>query len=68
VEQAIMEKHIRKALDAAQLNQVKGKEVTPFLLKYLAEHTEGESLDTNIALILHNAKVGAKIAVALAAL
>jgi len=40
-----------------------GKEVTPFLLKYIAEHTKGESLETNIALIKHNAKIGAEIAV-----
>ena len=43
------------------------KIVTPFLLKYIAEHTNGESLEANIALIKHNAKVGAEIAVEYAA-
>jgi len=57
-----MEKHIRQALAAADENQVKGKNVTPFLLQYIAEHTRGESLEANIALILHNASVGAAIA------
>jgi pseudouridine-5'-phosphate glycosidase len=66
IPQAIMEKHILTALDAAAHQQIKGKEVTPFLLKYLAEHTQGESLQSNIALILNNAALGAKIAVALA--
>lgn len=61
-----METHILQALDAAQKNNVKGKEVTPFLLQYIAEHTKGESLEANIALIKHNAKRGAEIAVALA--
>jgi pseudouridylate synthase len=63
-----MEMHIQKALAAAEARQVKGKEVTPFLLQYLAEHTHGESLQSNIALILHNAKVGAAIAAAYATL
>ncbi len=63
---ATMETHILQALDAAQKNNVKGKEVTPFLLQYIAEHTKGESLEANIALIKHNAKRGAEIALALA--
>ncbi|HMW67285.1 MAG TPA: pseudouridine-5'-phosphate glycosidase [Chitinophagaceae bacterium] len=63
---ATMETHILQGLDAAQKNNVKGKEVTPFLLQYIAEHTKGESLEANIALIKHNAKRGAEIALALA--
>lgn len=66
IPQAVMEKHILTALNAAEQQQIKGKEVTPFLLKYLAEHTQGESLQSNISLILHNAALGAKIAVAFA--
>jgi len=58
-----MEVHIQQALTAAENQHIKGKEVTPFLLQYIASHTNGESLETNIALILNNAKVGAAIAV-----
>jgi pseudouridylate synthase len=58
-----MEVHILQALEAADKNNVKGKQVTPFLLQYIAEYTKGESLEANISLILHNAKVGAAIAV-----
>ncbi|MBN8675811.1 MAG: pseudouridine-5'-phosphate glycosidase [Chitinophagales bacterium] len=58
-----MEVHIQQALDAAAAQKITGKEVTPFLLKYIADHTNGESLEANIALIKHNAKVGAEIAV-----
>ncbi len=57
-----MENHIRQALAAADEHQVKGKNVTPFLLQYIAEHTRGESLEANIALVLHNARIGAEIA------
>jgi pseudouridylate synthase len=59
-----MEAHILAALAAAAEQQVKGKEITPFLLQWLAVHTRGESLQSNIALILHNAALGAKIACA----
>jgi len=58
-----MEVHILQALAAADENNVKGPQVTPFLLQYIAEHTKGESLETNISLILHNAKIGAAVAV-----
>lgn len=61
---ALMEVHIQQALAEAEARKISGKNVTPFLLQYIAGHTDGESLDTNIALIKHNAKVGAEIAVA----
>jgi pseudouridine-5'-phosphate glycosidase len=59
-----MEVHIQKALNAAKEKKITGKEVTPFLLQYISEHTKGESLEANIALIKNNAKVGAQLAVA----
>ena len=59
-----MEVHIQKALHAAKEKKIAGKEVTPFLLKYIADHTKGESLEANIALIKYNAKAGAALAVA----
>lgn len=58
-----MEVHIQQALNAAKEKNITGKNVTPFLLQYIAEHTKGESLEANIALIKHNAKVGAEVAV-----
>jgi len=63
IAQGEMENHIQQALSAAKEKNVTGKEVTPFLLQYIAGHTRGESLEANIALIKHNAKVGAEIAV-----
>lgn len=65
---AEMEVHIMQALAAAKEKNINGKNVTPFLLQYIAEHTNGESLEANIALIKHNAKVGAEIVVAYARL
>ncbi len=57
-----MEQYIVQAIQQADAQGVKGKNVTPFLLQYIAEHTQGESLDANIALIKNNAQVGAKLA------
>lgn len=62
IEASQMELHILEALRVAEENNIKGNEVTPFLLSYIAEHTSGESLQANIALIKNNAKLGAAIA------
>ncbi len=56
---------IAQALREAGEQGVKGKAVTPFLLARIKELTGGRSLATNIALVKHNALVGAKLAVAL---
>jgi len=56
---------IRQALGEADAQGVKGKAVTPFLLARIKELTGGRSLATNIALVKHNALVGARLAVAL---
>ena len=50
------------ALNDAQREGVKGKEVTPYLLKKIVELTGGDSLESNIQLVLNNAAVGAEIA------
>ena len=60
---AIIETTIVEALKAAKTANIFGKNLTPFLLKYIADHTNGESLASNIALIKNNAKLGAEIAV-----
>ena len=44
---------------------MKGVEVTPFVLKRVAEISGGESLRSNIHLVKNNARVGADIALEL---
>ena len=56
---------IAQALREAGAQGVKGKAVTPFLLARIKDLTGGRSLATNIALVKHNALVGARLAVAL---
>jgi pseudouridylate synthase len=53
---------IETALDTAAKAGVKGKDVTPFLLAKVKELTDGESLESNIALVLNNAGLAARIA------
>jgi len=60
-----MEANIAQALAEAEARQIKGKEITPFLLSYLHKHTQGQTLRANIALLLNNATVAARIARAL---
>lgn len=54
---------ISDALKEAEANNITGKDSTPFLLGKIKELTEGKSLDANLELVYHNAKVGAEIAV-----
>jgi len=61
-----MERAIEAALSAAAAAGVKGRDVTPFLLAKMKELTSGESLESNIALVLNNASLAAAIAVAYA--
>lgn len=65
-EYAMDDKVINAAIDNAlkQADElgIKGKDTTPFLLKTIVEITGGDSLETNIQLVLNNARVGAEIA------
>ena len=60
-----MEVYINAALKSAKEKNILGKETTPFILKFIADSTGGESLESNIALVFHNAELGAKIAAAM---
>jgi pseudouridine-5'-phosphate glycosidase len=62
VDPQIIEDIIEEAIVAINLKGISGKDITPFLLKYISEQTNGESLAANIALIKNNAAFGAKLA------
>lgn len=53
---------IENSIRLAEKNNIKGKDVTPFLLSKINELTKGKSLDANIQLVLNNAELAAKIA------
>ena len=58
---------INKAIDEAIANRlgIRGKETTPFLLAKVKDLTGGDSLASNIQLVLNNARLAAKTAAAL---
>ncbi len=59
-----MEKAVAQALDEAHAQGVSGQAVTPFLLSRVAELTEGRSLQSNLSLLLNNARVAAQVSAA----
>ncbi|XP_045504329.1 pseudouridine-5'-phosphate glycosidase isoform X2 [Colias croceus] len=63
MDEKIIEDAISNALLEAERRCIRGKEITPFLLDAVSKATGGASLNTNIALIKNNAKVGAEIAI-----
>jgi pseudouridine-5'-phosphate glycosidase len=65
---AELEAWIGQALAECQAQGIAGKSVTPFLLARLADLSDGRSLTANTALLENNARLGAEIAAALAAL
>ena len=63
----IMDPIVRSAIAELNKRKIEGKMVTPFLLSYIHEKTEGKSLGVNISLALNNVQLGAKIAKSLKA-
>jgi pseudouridylate synthase len=60
------EKVLRSALEAAEREGVRGKDITPFLLDRFHRETAGASLEANVRLVLRNAALAAQIARAVA--
>jgi len=66
IEYAMESAEINSAIDEALIEMenlnIKGKEVTPFLLAKIKDVTEGKSLASNIELVKNNARIGAQVA------
>ena len=62
MDERIITDAINQALKEMDEQGVKGKDCTPFLLRRVTELTGGDSLESNIQLVLNNAKVGTLIA------
>ena len=55
---------IERALADCDAHGIPGKDITPYLLGRIVELSDGRSLETNLALVRNNARVGTAIAVA----
>lgn len=55
----VIDRAIEQALEEAKAQGIKGKETTPFLLAKVVELTGGDSLESNIKLVMNNARIAA---------
>ncbi|MCF0137504.1 MAG: pseudouridine-5'-phosphate glycosidase [Oscillospiraceae bacterium] len=62
MDKAVIDAAIAQAVRESVEQGVKGKETTPFLLARVVELTGGDSLESNIKLVLNNATVAARTA------
>ena len=56
------EKFIEDALAAAKKQGISGKDATPFLLREVAQLSQGKTLTTNVGLLISNARLAGRIA------
>ncbi len=63
MDKKIIDEAIEASLTKADKNNIKGKDVTPFLLSEINNITGGTSLESNIKLVMNNAKLAAEIIV-----
>jgi len=63
--QALHDTTLDAALKALRDNKITSKDVTPFLLGFFHEHTDGVSLQANIDLVVNNASLAGEIASAM---
>ena len=68
MDKAVIDKAIAEAVEDAKKDGIHGKATTPYLLAKIKDLTDGDSLDSNIQLVLNNARLGAAAAVELAKL
>lgn len=61
MDQNVINSAIKEALEELEKLGIKGKDSTPYLLSKVKEITKGSSLDSNIKLVLNNAKVASII-------
>ena len=62
----LMERAIAEGLAECDRVGARGPEVTPVLLSAVARASQGASLATNLAVLIHNARIGARVATQLA--
>ena len=65
VESSLLQRVLDDAIAKAARERIVGRDLTPFLLAHMSESSEGATLRANIALLENNARVAARIAVAL---
>lgn len=60
--ETLVQEAISQSIQEAREQQIRGQEMTPFLLRRVSELTGGESLKSNLALLRNNVHLAAQIA------
>ena len=61
IEKNLIENWINKSIEKAKLNQIRGKDLTPFLIAEINALSKNKTLEANTALIINNALLAGKI-------
>ena len=61
IEKNLIEHWINKSIEKAKLNQIRGKDLTPFLISEINALSKNKTLEANTALIINNALLAGKI-------
>jgi len=61
IEKNLIENWINKSIEKAKLNNVRGKDLTPFLIAEINALSKNKTLEANTALIINNALLAGKI-------
>ena len=61
IEKNLIENWINKSIEKAKLNHIRGKDLTPFLIKEINALSKNKTLEANTALIINNALLAGKI-------
>lgn len=64
VDPGLHDRLLRDGLRAAEAADVRGKDVTPFLLEFFHRESAGATLEANIRIVLRNADLAARVAAA----
>ena len=62
IDKKLIQKWIKLSINRAKINSIKGKELTPFLIKEINKLSENKTLEANIDLIINNASLAGELA------
>ena len=62
IDEELIQKWIEISINKAKINTIKGKDLTPFLIKEINSLSENKTLETNIELIINNAALAGNLA------
>ena len=63
IDSSLIENSINSSIKTAKEKNIKGKDLTPFLLEKITSITKGKTLKSNIELMINNARLSSKIAI-----